>query len=75
MSMNEFGFALGEVVSVAPSGIVGHGTARGRVVGQTRYLDGSHGYVVSIWSPAHSGVIRHLMAECELVGFGRAVDA
>lgn len=65
--MDEFAFDLGQLVAVAPSGIAGSTTPRGRVIGHVRYLDRTQGYVVSLWSEAHGTVMRHVLVESDLV--------
>lgn len=60
-----FKFALGEVVCIAP--VPSDRTNRkALVIGQTVYLDGSVGYVVSTMSLAVDGVVRHTVTEFEL---------
>lgn len=62
-----FQFGLGDVVALAPTGVVGNGTVKGKVIGRTEYVDGSEGYVVSVWSAGQGVVIRHHLSGCELV--------
>ena len=62
-----FQFGLGDIVALAPTGVVGNGTVKGKVIGRTEYMDGSEGYVVSVWSPGQGAMARHHVAACELV--------
>mgnify|MGYP006908211021 FL=1 len=55
--MNEFEFELGVIVVVDPTGR-GKG-AKGKVVGHTKYIDGSVGYLVSCADYVSGAVARY----------------
>jgi hypothetical protein len=60
-----FQFGLGDIVALSPTGVVGNGSVKGKVIGRTEYIDGSEGYVVSVISAGQ--VMRHHVSGCELV--------
>lgn len=62
MTLNEFKYPLGAVLQ--------HRLQEYRVVGHIRYLDGSHAYVVNVWTMSAAGYNQlHLDAtEVELAG-------
>lgn len=62
--MTDFKFELGEHVIVSPTGNTG---PLGLVTGQTRYINGSLGYVVSVGPGfAEAPIVRHILSECEM---------